>query len=50
MDPNDALKNLKQALADGDLEAAKDYFEALDEWLSKGGFFPAAWNMPAITR
>lgn len=46
MDPNDALKNLRAALAAGNIEEAKDFFEALDEWLSKGGFFPSDWNYP----
>lgn len=51
MDPNEALTNLRlyaQAVLlaesdsdDCDLLAAT--FTALDEWLSRGGFFPAAW-------
>lgn len=59
MDPNETLKCAKAALREmreadkaGDDEdrymlAAADvaeYFEALDEWLSKGGFLPADWD------
>lgn len=60
MDPNEALKNLREAARDnlahaeefkdrpGELlvmiyEAAES-FQALDEWLSKGGFLPADWQ------
>lgn len=42
MDPNAALEALRLAVrSDEDSQAA---FEALDEWLSKGGFLPAAWD------
>jgi hypothetical protein len=57
MDPNAALANLRDTYAplrnmlaatNGNLaEAAEDMLnaiEALDEWLSKGGFPPAAWS------
>lgn len=55
MDPNEALKNAREALIafhaeeDSTLieEAAgrlADAFEALDEWLMKGGFMPEAWE------
>lgn len=58
MDPNEVLKNLRDAvglstaLADGDpveftaeqiLADMTEGVMALDEWLSKGGFFPADW-------
>lgn len=54
MDPNDVLKNLRKALAAttcaGDesdaydaLVAAAEAFEALDEWLRKGGTLPSDW-------
>ena len=58
MDPNAALANLRDAtglasaLADGDpvdytaeqiLADLAEAAEALDEWLSKGGFLPSAW-------
>jgi len=56
MDPNTALQNAREALArreaaysDRSTEensAADDLaesFEALDAWLSKGGFLPAEW-------
>ena len=54
MDPNEALKNARTALAiirsdrDGTVteeaqENLADAFEALDEWLMKGGFLPEWW-------
>jgi len=62
MDPNEALKNLREAIASatGQQDADTDHgsfcvvnnrtvtdiinsFEALDEWLSRGGFLPADW-------
>lgn len=44
MDPTVALTNLNRALDDGDLDAARDAFEALDGWLSRGGFLPEQWR------
>jgi hypothetical protein len=59
MDPNEALKRAREAIeryqddaslgfnTDTRLEAADklaDAFEALDEWLSKGGFLPLEWS------
>lgn len=56
MDPNEALVAIRQAV-DGlrDAEnspavsrtqvvALVEHVQALDEWLSKGGFLPAPWN------
>lgn len=53
MDPNAALAALREQAAaltaDGDyadaqdVEAFVEQFQALDEWLSKGGFLPSAW-------
>lgn len=60
MDPNEALKNLRDtiglatALSDGDpvdftaeqiLADMTEDVQALDEWLSKGGFLPTDWRM-----
>jgi hypothetical protein len=54
MDPNQALGNIRSALYefyqtaeefDADaLTVIKDNVEALDEWLSRGGFLPSAWQ------
>jgi hypothetical protein len=58
MDPDAALRDLRAALedaraaAEGDSndaeieawQAVGDEIEALDEWLSKGGFLPLAWQ------
>lgn len=50
MDPNATLAELRslclRETAAGDGSYAADiveHFEALDEWLSKGGYLPAAW-------
>jgi hypothetical protein len=51
MDPNEALIKAREALkrycVSGDEAEASDLadaFEALDTWLSKGGFLPDAWK------
>ena len=59
MDPDQALKNAREAVAkmnnwdpavDGTEEGPpsawdlKDAFEALDEWLTGGGFLPQDWK------
>ena len=57
MDVNATLRELREALAQwnlrgdtaGALDAAATIAEkaqALDEWLSKGGFLPADWSLP----
>lgn len=61
MDPNAALRDLRTAIAklraddgadDGErlMTAAEvaDFAEALDHWLSSGGFMPAAWRPGAL--
>lgn len=47
MDPNATLKELRELLKRGmrpDLERARELFEALDEWILKGGFLPDDWK------
>lgn len=55
MDPNEVYAQIKASLMAMDdamsneayLNAATDLFNhvtSLDEWLSKGGFFPEAWT------
>lgn len=51
MDPNAALAALRADIAsynlglDGvDVELIISHFYALDEWLTKGGFLPDAWD------
>jgi hypothetical protein len=58
MDPNACLKEIRQIIAnaremeedgeDGDLLYDQDRFldlvEALDSWISKGGFLPKDWK------
>lgn len=54
MDPNTALARLREAIArwssasDADTRNdaasdAADWADALDDWISKGGFLPTAW-------
>lgn len=56
MDPNAALQLFRDSVRmaeEADTEHAKTGYlidaaramEGLDEWLSKGGFLPAAWNI-----
>lgn len=54
MDPNANLEELRKlieayALGNGEIDAADvvrafELMDALDEWLSKGGFLPKAWE------
>lgn len=57
MDPNETLRMLRAAIRQSHqssadrmvteleaLESVRDYAEALDEWLSRGGFLPSAWE------
>lgn len=55
MDPNETLRLLRLTIAQMRVDENPDirkahaaevaeYFEALDEWLSRGGFLPAAWS------
>ena len=52
MDPNETLKQIRirvaDTLADRDVSVIKlaEHCEALDEWLSKGGFSPTDWDHP----
>jgi hypothetical protein len=47
MDPNVTLTALRDAIRVGDLEAVTEHFQALDGWLSRGGFKPLDWTRPA---
>lgn len=52
MDPNTALEEIRASLAtyrlvgsaDEVVKSLVEHFEALDEWLSRGGFLPRAWS------
>lgn len=62
MDPNETLCKLREALTDFDGDAAwfidnassildkLEAIEALDEWLTNGGYLPADWDRPDIDR
>ena len=42
MDPDKTFMDMITALANGDTEEAREHFEALAEWLERGGFPPRA--------
>jgi hypothetical protein len=50
MDPNAALATLRALTADAlngkevDVMELAESFEALDQWIGKGGFLPDAWQ------
>ncbi len=58
MDPNEALRRLREAAAKvreemdkcfggdpmDDVSDMLQHFEALDGWITNGGFLPAAWR------
>jgi hypothetical protein len=44
MDPDLALAEIRDALGVGDVDRARESFQALDGWLSGGGFLPADWQ------
>lgn len=46
MDPNATLAMLRSALAEGDVEGAREALADLSEWLARGGKPPDAWVPP----
>jgi hypothetical protein len=47
MDPDEALKNIRGMLNDHnrrDIEDITEAFEALDQWMRRGGFPPKDWD------
>ena len=44
MDIDVALTEMRNAVLEGDIDTMTDRFLAIDEWLSKGGFYPNACN------
>lgn len=55
MDPDTALRKLRDAVRrldhssegqaqQADVDSAVDHFEALDQWLCRGGFLPHDWQ------
>jgi hypothetical protein len=40
MDPTATLIAMLEAIADGDLDEATGYFDALLSWIERGGFIP----------
>ncbi len=61
MDPNETLRQIREAIqafddnygeppSESAATAVLDLFEALDGWLSKGGFLPDDWQAGEVTR
>jgi hypothetical protein len=58
MDPNEALRHIRNIVMlhetsdlHDPLEAMNSlvgYVQALDDWLSRGGFLPEAWNLEEV--
>ena len=53
MDPNACLKAIRELIAEVstgseiDAERLAELVDALDTWISRGGFLPAAWRVPS---
>ena len=43
MDPNETLHLMRTSADKGDWESVAEHADALDRWLSEGGFLPEAW-------
>lgn len=57
MDPNEALRRVREHIThilndDGDCDVTElaEAFDALDGWLTRGGFLPAAWEIGRTSR
>ena len=50
MDPNETLRMLRRAIERREIDAIEDLFDALDIWLSSGGFLPDDWSAAGQTR
>lgn len=44
MDPNATLAQIRECIDEADGPRAIELFEALDGWLSSGGFLPTDWQ------
>jgi hypothetical protein len=54
MDPDETLKEIREILQKkrieiGELSRLLDCFEALDEWITKGGCLPKDWQKKSVT-
>ncbi|MDQ0923356.1 hypothetical protein QF038_001864 [Pseudarthrobacter sp. W1I19] len=49
MDPTETLRQLRQCIANepDNTERIIELFEALDTWITRGGFLPAQWSATA---
>ena len=48
MDPNQAWSDFHDAVLNRDLESAKDFAEALSDWLKRGGFPPTGYTRKEV--
>lgn len=53
MDPNKTLNELRKVMAEirrtpqsDEADEAAELFQALDDWITRGGFLPKDWNKP----
>ncbi|QAY12008.1 hypothetical protein SEA_RAHEL_57 [Mycobacterium phage Rahel] len=46
MDPNETLGDLRDCIEGQRWDEAAEHFEALDGWLTHGGFLPTDWVRP----
>lgn len=44
MDPDATLAEMREAYATGDYERCAELADALDQWISRGGFLPREWG------
>jgi hypothetical protein len=44
MDPDEVLRLFRQALAEHQWRDAVEYADALDGWMTAGGYAPEAWT------
>lgn len=44
MDPNETLRRIRAAIRNDETGELAELVEALDDWLSGGGFLPSAWG------
>lgn len=45
MDPDATLNEIRELFADAPEGSPADKFNALDAWLSSGGFLPRSWDL-----
>ena len=49
MDPNEVLRLFREALAEQRWHDAAEHADALDGWMTAGGFPPWSWAAPVLS-